>query len=406
MSTAPAAPVNPQAGPLAGVRVLEFAALIAGPSCARFLADHGAEVIKIERYPGGDVSREATGSGLTRSPMYVQHNGGKLGMCINLAQPEGVALVKRLVEKSDVVIEGFTPGVMARLGLGYAALSAINPKLVMCSISGFGQTGPSAQRPGYAHMAHAMTGWLAMQSIHRDPPEAPRGPGNPIADVMSGITAFGAICAALFRRERTGRGEHLDVALFDVLFASIDSTMQRCLIDGATNVFYHPVHQTRDGYVTANIGTDFRAWQNTCKAIGRPELLADPRFSSNALVIEHRDEATALVQAWLATQTSEEAERVLTEHHVVCGVVKTVPEAVRQPQIRARGLVAEVDDPVLGRIEVINSAVKFWESEVGVKSHAPTLGEHNEAILRDLLGLDAQSIAQLRAQGVLRDAKI
>ena len=171
-------------------------------------------------------------------------------------------------------------------------------------------------------------------------------------------------------------------------------------------MFYHPVHQTRDGYVTANIGTDFRAWQNTCKAIGRPELLADPRFSSNALVIEHRDEATALVQAWLATQTSEEAERVLTAHHVVCGVVKTVPEAVRQPQIRARGLVAEVDDPVLGRIEVINSAVKFLESEVGVKSHAPTLGEHNESILRDLLALDAQSIAQLRAQGVLRDAKI
>ncbi len=395
-----------RAGPLAGVRVLELAAIIAGPSCARYLADHGAEVIKIERHPAGDVSRVTNRGRMARSALYVQHNSGKKGMCVDLTHPEGAAMVKRLVAQCDVVIEAFTPGVMKKLGLAYDDLKAINPKLIMCSISGFGQTGPNANRPGYAHMAHAMTGWLALQFLHRDPPEPPRGPGVALADVITGITAFGAICAALFRRERSGRGEYLDVALFDSLFAANDDAYQRCLINGATEIWYHPVHKTRDGYVTANVGPDFRAWENACKAIGRPELLADPRFASQAAVQEHRVEAARIMQEWLATKTSEEADRILTAHHVVCGVVKTVPEAVRQPQVRARGLVAEVDDPILGHIEVMNAPVKFREAEVGVKSHAPMLGEHNAQVLQDLLGMDAGEVERLRASGVLREASV
>jgi crotonobetainyl-CoA:carnitine CoA-transferase CaiB-like acyl-CoA transferase len=394
------------AGPLDGVRVLEFTALIAGPSCARYLADHGAEVIKIERYPEGDVSRVTNRGDMARSAVFVQHNSGKKGLCVDLSKPEGLAIAKKLVEKSDVVVEAFTPGVMARLGLGYDDLKKLNPKLVMCSISGFGQSGPNAKRPGYAHIAHSMTGWLAMQFLHRNPPETPRGPGIAIADVMTGITAFGAICAALFRRERTGRGEYLDVALFDSLFSANDEALQRCLIDGSVDVWYHPVHQTKDGFVTANIGSDFRSWQNICKAIGRPELAADPRFSTLETLIRNRDAATALVREWLVRHTSDEVDRILTAHHVVCGVVKTVPEAIRQPQVIERRLIAEVDDPVLGRIEVINSAVKFREASVGVRSHAPTLGEHNEAVLRDLLGYSEEQISKLGEQGVLREAKV
>ena len=395
---------DPRAGALTGVRVLEFAALIAGPSCARYLADHGAEVIKVERHPAGDVSRVADRNGGERSAWYVQYNGGKQGMCIDLARPEGRDIVRQLVAKSDVVIEAFTPGVMARLGLGYDDLAALNPTLVMCSISGFGQTGPNAKRPGYAHMAHAMSGWVATQFLHRDPPEEPRGPGMAIADVVTGITAFGAICAALFRRERTGRGEHVDIALFDSLFAAIDGTLQRCLLGAAPDVWYHPVHKTLDGYVTANIGPDFRAWQNVCKAMGREDLLTDARFSTQDAVNRHRDAATSLVQEWLLHHTSEEADRILTAHHVVCGVVKTVEEAVCQPQVKARGLLNTVDDPVLGQIDVIGSPVKFREATVGVTSHAPMLGEHNEAVLRGLLGFDDERIARLREQGVLRSA--
>lgn len=402
--TTPAEDIH--AGPLAGIRVVEFCALIAGPSCARYLADHGAEVIKIERYPLGDSSRGANNAGVARSAMYVQHNGGKKGLCVDLTQPDGLVIALDLIRRADVVIEAFTPGVMARLGLGYEALKAINPKLVMCSISGFGQTGPNSARPGYAHVAHSMAGWIAMQFLHRDPPEVPRGPGIAIADVVTGITAFGAICAALFRRERTGRGEYLDVALFDSLFAANDESLQRCLIDGVVNVWHHPVYKTQDGFVTANIGPDYKSWQSICKVVGRLDLLADPRFLDQPSLTKHIAQAIDVLRAWLLQQTSADADRILTEHHVVCGVVKTVPEVIRQPQVLERGLITGVDDPVLGYIEVVNSAVKFREATVGVRGHAPMVGEHNESVLRDLLGFDAQRIAKLREQGVLRELNI
>jgi crotonobetainyl-CoA:carnitine CoA-transferase CaiB-like acyl-CoA transferase len=400
----PASDARPSAkpGPLAGIRVLELTALIAGPSCARYLADHGAEVIKIERHPDGDVARTSNAGKLPRSAMYVQHNGGKKGLCIDLTRPEGLAIARDLVRSSDVVIEAFTPGVMARLGLGWEDCRKINPKLVMCSISGFGQTGPNAQRPGYAHIAHSMTGWLAMQFLHRDPPEAPRGPGVAIADVITGITAFGAICAALVRRERTGEGDHVDIALFDSLFAANDMSLQNYLLSGNTDVFYHPVHKTRDGYVTANVGPDFRSWQNVCKAMGSEDLLDDPRFATQAAVIANREAATGYVRAWLAEQTTADAERILVAHHVVTGVVKTIPEAARQPQVIARELLTPVEDPVLGRIEVVNSAVKYADSSAFVRGHAPMIGEHNDDVLQNVLGYSAERIATLHAAGVLK----
>ena len=373
MSLDPTDHSNPQ-GTLAGVRVLEFTALIAGPSAARALADHGAEVIKIERFPDGDVSRSVNRIVPGRSAMFVQHNSGKKGLCLDLGRPEGLAIAQDLVRKSDIVIEAFTPGVMAKLGLGYEDLKALNPKIILCSISGFGQTGPNANRPGYAHIAHSMTGWLAMQSMYRDPPQIPTGPGIAIADVITGITAFGAICAALFKRERTGRGERIDVSLFDSLFAANDESMQRCLIDGVERPGYHAVHATLDGYVTANVGPDFRAWQSICKAMGRMDLLEDPRFSSLPSVNRNR--------------------------------VKTIGQAARQPQVLAREMIAPIDDPVLGRIDVINTAAKFSDASVGVSAHAPTLGEHNSSVLGDLLGYDAQKIAALTAAGVLRTEAI
>jgi crotonobetainyl-CoA:carnitine CoA-transferase CaiB-like acyl-CoA transferase len=395
--------VEPRPGALSGVRVLEFTALIAGPSAARFLADHGAEVIKIERFPEGDAARQTNRAGLARSAMYVQHNGGKKGLCLDLTRPEGRQIARDLAAMSDILIEAYTPGVMAKLGLGEPELRALNPGLIYCSVSGFGQTGPNAQRPGYAHIAHSMTGWLAIQALHRDPPVAPFGPGVAIADVVTGITAFGAICAALYKRERTGRGERIDLALFDSLFAANDDTLQRCLIDGVVNPGYHPVHRTRDGYVTANIGPDFRAWQNVCRAMGRTELLEDPRFADLAAVNLHREEATAIFAGWLAQHRSEDVERILTEHHVVVGVMRTVPEAVRQPQVLAREMITPVDDPVLGRIDVINSAPKFSDASVQVRGPAPTLGQHNSEVLAQVLGYAPDRIEALRAQGILKE---
>ena len=398
-------PNDQRKGPLDGVRVIEFTALIAGPSCARYLADHGAEVIKIERFPDGDVARVSDRGNLPRAAMYVAHNGGKKGLCLDLTQPEGLEVARDLVRKADVVIEAFTPGVMARLGLGWEDCKKFNPKLVMCSISGFGQTGPNANRPGYAHIAHSMTGWIALQFLHRNPPETPRGPGIAIADVITGISAFGAICAALFKRERTGEGEYVDIALFDSLFAANDMSLQNYLITGEISVFHHPVHKTKDGYLTANVGPDFRAWQNVCKAMGKEELLKDPRFSSHAAVLANRDAATAEVRNWLADLTTAEAEQRLVAHHVVTGIVKTLDQAARQPQVKARELVVEVDDPVLGRIDVVNSSIKYANSEARVRGPAPMLGEHNAEVLAEVLGYSKERIAALRDKGVLQSAE-
>jgi crotonobetainyl-CoA:carnitine CoA-transferase CaiB-like acyl-CoA transferase len=388
---------------LEGVRVLELSALIAGPSCAKYLTDHGAQVIKIERYPMGDISRHSfTPGGALRSPMFIQQNAGKHSVCVDLKRPEGIAIVKDLVKLTDVVIEAFTPGVMARLGLGYDDLRHINPRLIMCSLSGFGQTGPNAQRPGYAHISHAMTGWLAMQFLHRDPPEEPRGPGIAIGDVIAGLTAFGAICAALYAREHTGEGEHIDIALFDALFGSNDLALQSYLLTNTVSVWYHPVHKVRDGYITANIGPDFRAWENVCKAMNRPDLLEDARFCTQSQVRENLPAATEIVRDWLAEHTCDEAIAALTDHHIACGMVYTVDQAVRQPQVRARELVVDVDDPLLGHIEVINSAFRYRNATSGVRGPAPLLGEHNAAVLENLLGYTPDRIKTLQENGVLR----
>ena len=180
-------------------------------------------------------------------------------------------------------------------------------------------------------------------------------------------------------------------------------SLQNFLITGNVDVFYHPVHKTKDGYITANVGPDFRSWQNVCKAMGRTDLLADPRFATQSAVMANRTEATAHVQGWLAEQTTTDAERILIEHHVVTGVVKTIDEAARQPQVTARRLVTQVDDPVLGRIEVVNSAVKYAHSEASVRGHAPTLGEHNDDVLRATLGYSPERIAALQAAGVLKN---
>ena len=393
-------------GPYDGVRVVELGALIAGPSCGKYLADHGADVIKIERYPLGDISRHSNRTGAARSPMFLQHNAGKRSMCVDIKQPEGLEIVRNLIAKSDVVIQAFTPGTMDRLGLGYEALKAMNPGIILCSISGFGQTGRNANRPGYAHLSHSMTGWLGMQFLHRDPAETPRGPGIAIADTTTGLTAFGGVGAALYRKAMTGEGDHLDIALFDSLYGSNDSSLQAYLTSGEVDVWYHPVHATKDGYVTALPGPDHASWQRICNAMGQPELVGDPRFRDQKSLTAHLNDAAQTMQAWLATITSEEAERLLTENHVPCGIVYTVDQAARQPQVTDRGLTVTVEDPLLGAHEQVNSAFKYENAESGVRGPAPMLGQHNEEILSEELGYDDDRIAQLNANTVLRQERI
>lgn len=393
-------------GPYAGLRVVELGALIAGPSCGKYLADHGADVIKVERYPLGDISRHSNRTGAKRSPMFLQHNAGKRSVCIDIKQPEGLEIVRELIRKADVVIEAFTPGTMERLGLGYAALKEMNPGIILCSISGFGQTGRNSKRPGYAHISHAMSGWLGMQFLHRDPPEVPRGPGIAIADTTTGLSAFGAVGAALYRKAMTGEGDHIDMALFDSLYGSNDMSLQTYLTTGEIDVWYHPVHATKNGYVTALAGPDHASWKRTCAAMGRPALAEDPRFADQKSLSANIDAAGQEMLAWLKSVTSEEAESLLTENHVPCGIVKTIDKAARQPQVEDRGLTVTVEDPLLGPIETVNSAFKYANARSGVSGPAPMLGEHNEAVLREELGYDDARIARLKMGKVLRQERI
>ena len=393
-------------GPYAGVRVVELGALIAGPSCGKYLADHGADVIKIERYPLGDISRHSNRTRAKRSPMFLQHNAGKRSMCVDIKQPEGLEIVRDLCGKADVVIQAFTPGTIDRLGLGYETLKAVNPGIIMCSISGFGQTGRNADRPGYAHLAHSMAGWLSMQFLHRDPPETPRGPGIAIADTTTGLTAFGAVGAALYRKAITGEGDHLDIALFDSRYGSNDSSLQAYLTSGEIDVWYHPVHRAKDGYVTALAGPDHASWRRTCLAMGQPELAEDPRFCDQRSLTAHLNDAAEIMQNWLVSVTCEEAKRALTENHVPCGIVYTIDQAARQPQVADRGLTVQVEDPILGPHDQINSAFKYENSESGVRGPAPMLGEHNAEVLRNELGYDEGRIAELSSQAVLKQDRI
>jgi len=393
-------------GALAGVNVLEMSALLAGPSCAKYLAEHGAEVVKLERYPGGDISRNSfTKASLGRSPMFMQNNAGKYGLCVDIKKPEGLAIVKALVPKVDVVVQAFTPGTMDKVGLGYEALQRLNPKVILCSISGFGQTGPLAARPGYAHLSHAMSGWLATQFMRYDPPQAPRGPGVAIADMVAGLTAFGAIGAALFRRERTGRGEHVDVALFDALFSINDFAYQSALLEEAYDLWYHPVHKSRDGYITANVGPDFRAWANLCKAMRREDLLDDPRFCDQAVLLRNLAAAVGLVSEWMLEHDGEEIEALLTANHVACGIVYDIEDAIRQPQVAARGLTQTLEDPVRGPTEVMTSAFHYTEASTRFDRAAPTLGQDNAYVLAQWLGYDDTRIEALYADGVLQSGE-
>lgn len=391
--------------PLEGLRVIEFAALIAGPSCARMLADHGAEVIKVERYPNGDVSRGLNPADVERSPVYMQHNAGKKSVCINLKAPEGRQLALDLVATADVVIEANTPGVMDRLGLGYDDLKQVKPDIILCSISGFGQTGPNARRPGYAHMAHAMTGWLAMQFMHRNPPEEPRGPGIAIGDVIAGISAFGGVCAALVNRKATGKGAHIDIALFDSLFCVNDMSLQTYLTSGEVHVHYHPVYKTKDGYITVAIGPDFESWQRTCDAIGQSTLYEEGRFNSMAAVNANMGKVDQIIGEWASERRTAEIAQRFESHHIVFGIVQTVDQVFDLSQVKERSLTQFVDDPLLGSVEILGSPFCYSGERMNPRGPAPLLGQHNDQVLAEVAADGRNTIKALRRKKVIGDAR-
>ena len=392
--------------PLEGLRVLDFSRVLAGPHCGRALADLGADVIKVEP-PAGDLTRFATPRRASMSFYFAQQNAGKRNMSLDLTRPEATALLLRLVERSDVLLENFRPGVMTRLGLGYDEVAAVNPRLVYASISGYGQDGPWAQRRAYAVVIHAEMGMTRRSVDHRG--GAPANEPFSHADVYAGLECLSGILAALFQRERTGRGQHVDVAMASALLRA-NEHVQLELADvdpgpepPSLSPGGAPILTTADGRRITIAGDPVasHSFGLYCRLIGRPELAEDPRFAAVEDRKEHRSELVAELQAWAGRFPDPEAlEAECAKVRMAMGVVRTVEEAAGSDWAAARGAIAEVGDRAGGTIRIPDAAWRFSDAEAGVAGDPAWRGEHNREVLAEL-GLDNAELDRLEAYGVL-----
>lgn len=384
---------------LSGVRVLDFTAVMAGPFATRILADLGADVVKIEPAEGDQVrARPPLRNGFSA---YFGHlNAGKRSVVLDLKTPEAVAIVKALACRFDVIVENFRPGVMQRLGLDYDALAAENPRLIYCSISGYGQIGPKAQSPAYAPVVHASSGFETVMAGYQEDSTRPATNGVFIADVLAASYAFGAIQTALYQRERTGRGQFIDVSLFEGMLGMLVFEVQEAQFPGD---FRRPLHaplRTLDGFViVAPIST--RNFEQLCVATGHPEWREDARFKTTATRNANWKALLAATETWTMTRTASEAERVMSEHGVPCSRYRSVAEVLNDPQLAARESLSQIEDGA-GRYQVVNPPFRMSGSAVGAEPTVPVLGEHGEDILRTELDLDPAQIIALRESGALR----
>jgi CoA:oxalate CoA-transferase len=399
---------------LTGYRVLDITQFVAGPTCSRLLAEAGADVIKIELAPHGDRSRSQgikprEPKGSSQSTYFFQHNHSKRSLALAWKHPRSIEILNLLAAKADVLVENFSPGVMARAGLAYEDLSTRNPRLIMCSISVAGQTGPLSAQPGYDYIAAAYAGVTdQIGDADRAPAQLPIAVG----DVSTGVAAAMAIGFALLHRERTGEGQHIDAAILDTYFHMHEVNVPRVALRG--NKFtprrtgsQHPdggptgLFRCRDGS-TINITALPHQWSQLATALGMPELVDDPRFKDARARRDNNAEIVALIERWLAGfETREAALGVLERHRVPCAPVLTLNEAMAHPHLRQRGTVRSASDPQLGDFAIPGPPVRFsrWPGRTDVG--ADLLGAHNEAVLRELAGLSDAEIAALYDDGVL-----
>ena len=394
------------AGPLQGIRVLDFTRVLAGPSAALALADLGAEVIKIEPPGTGDETRMFPPMRDGESHYFLSVNRGKKSIVIDLKTAAGVALVKDLAAKCDVLLENYRPGVMDRLGLGYETLCAINPRLIYCAISGYGMTGPLRDRPSFDIVLQAMSGAL---SVNGEPGRPPTKLGIPLGDLVGGINGPIGVLAALYERSVTGRGRLIDVSLMDGLINMLGYLAQLAFFTGNDpqpqgsehpNLVPYGIFPASDGsIVVACLMNSF--WERICQALGMQDWINDPRFDT----IEKRRDNRRLVNERIAEITSRSTVPALvdifTRHQVPHAPILGIKDALSQPQAVAREMVVEAKHPVLGNIPIVNRPIKFPGDRQPVPSAPPVLGQHTEEILRDVLGLSVEQIQALQASKVV-----
>jgi crotonobetainyl-CoA:carnitine CoA-transferase CaiB-like acyl-CoA transferase len=406
------------AGPLGHVRVLELSRVLAGPWAAQTLADLGASVIKVEKPGAGDDTRAfappyaATGDGSpsSESAYFLSTNRGKRSVTIDFIHPEGQKLVQALAAKSDVVIENFKVDGLAKYGLDYPALHALNPGLVYCSITGFGQTGPYRHKPGYDFMIQGIGG---LMSITGEPDQHPGGgpvkAGVAVADVFTGLYATIAILGALAHRDRTGEGQHIDLALLDTQVAVLANQAMNYLVTGVApqrlgnahpNIVPYQAFGTSDGHIIVAVGNE-NQYARLCEVIGRSDLARDARFATNASRVNHRDELIATMQAIFVTRTMREWLDGLERVGVPCGPINSIADVFADPQVQARGLRLDLPHPAIGAVPSVANPIKYSATPIAYRSAPPMLGADTDEILREMLGVTPAEIAQLRKAGVV-----
>ena len=408
---------------LEGIRVLDLSRVLAGPWCTQTLADLGADVIKIERPGAGDDTRNwgppflptADGRESHESAYYLGANRNKRSVTCDIAQPEGQALVRELAEHCDVFIENFKVGDMARYGLDYASLKAINPRLVYCSLTGFGQSGPYAPRAGYDYIIQGMGGLMSVTGERDDLNGGPQKVGVAVADLFTGMYATVGILAALRHAERTGEGQHLDMALLDTQVAMLANLGANYLVSDKApgrmgnahqNIVPYQVFEVApraDGgkdFIILAVGNDGQ-YAKFCEVAGRPDLASEPRFVKNADRVRHRAELVPMLEAVMKTRAKADWLSALEAAKVPCGAINSLDEVFADPQVQARGMVTHWQHPLRADLPLVSSPIKLERTPVRTDRPPPMLGQHTDEVLGELLGVDAARLATLRDRQVI-----
>jgi crotonobetainyl-CoA:carnitine CoA-transferase CaiB-like acyl-CoA transferase len=392
---------------LQGVRVLDLSRIIAGPFCSQILGDMGAEVIKVEQPGVGDDSR-AWGPPFVRgeSVYFFSINRNKKSITVDMKDPRGKAIIRQLAKRSDVLLENFKPGTLAKLGLDWEDLRRDNPRLVFCSVSGFGRTGPAAARGGYDVIVQAVGG---LMGITGEPDGPPVKVGVAMTDICTALYAHGAILGALYARERTGEGQRIDVSLLETQIAVLINIASSYLNAGEipakwgtahVNIVPYQAFKTQDGYMIIGAAND-RLWVKLCEAIGLVEMARDPQYATNAQRVAHREEIVRLLEGRLGAKTRKAWEAVLAPLGIPCGPINRMDEVFADPQVGHLQMVLEAEHPHVGRIRMVRNPVTFSRSPVDLRQAPPVLGEHTEEVLCSLLGYSAAEVAELRAAEVI-----
>jgi crotonobetainyl-CoA:carnitine CoA-transferase CaiB-like acyl-CoA transferase len=396
-------------GPLSGLRVLDLTRVLAGPTCTQMLGDLGAEVIKIERPEAGDDTRGFAPPfvpNTKESAYFVGVNRNKKSVTLDIAKPEGQAIIHKLLEHCDILVENFKVGALAKYGLGYEQLAKTHPRLIYCSITGFGQTGPYAPRPGYDALIQAMGG---VMSLTGEPNGSPQKVGVPVADLFAGLYGCIGILAAVNHRNSTGQGQQIDIGMLDTHVAWLANQGMNYLATGENparlgnqhpNIAPYQEFPTKDGYLILAVGND-PTFERFCKAFGQEALLADPRFATNPIRVQNRQLVTDTLTPVMKSKTTAEWIDALEALKIGCGPINTLEQVFADPHVQAREMVVEMAHGSGETVKVIANPVKLSATPPSYRSAPPVLGEHTEDVLASVLKMSTSDIAALREKGIL-----